>query len=684
MAPTLTSTAPASVVTVSGGRDERRFRPEVQGLRALAVAMVVVYHVWLGRVSGGVDVFLLVSAFLLTVTFTRRLEAQQPLALVAYWLNLLKRLLPAAVVVLLSVLAATAVFVPSSRWPAVFDQTWASLTYRQNWELAGNAVDYYALDHSAASPLQHFWSLSIQGQVFLLWPLLFAVAGALVALTRLRPRPVLIVLFGVLFAVSLAFSVWQTGTDQAAAYFDTRARLWEFALGSLVALVLPYLVIPRRVRVVVGWAGVVLMLACGILLQVQQQFPGYVALWPTLAAAAVIVAGRTDSPAGVDRWLSSGPLLRLGGASYALYLWHWPLLVIWLVVAGKPGAGLLDGAAVIGASLVLALLTTRFVEEPVRSWSWPSAKRRRLGLVAAAALALVAVPLSGWEYRVQAQEAAAQQQTRADNPGAAALRPGFEYRGAEDALVMPLTSSLGAEWAAVDGPCAEALMPSDPLLSSCVQTGDEATAERTVLVLGDSHSQMWMTALGAMAETNDWLAVSLHRPSCRLVDARGSVDPACQAFNDAARAYALDLDPDAVLTVGTRTDWSSPAEEVPLGFEAGITPLLDAGIPVVALRDTPRFEEDMAECTARHAADPAVCAVPAAEVLAPSSPLLPLADRLPGLEYIDLTDVVCAGATCPGVVGNVRVYMDRDHLSKTYVETTVPVFEERFRAALGW
>ncbi|MEC5197871.1 peptidoglycan/LPS O-acetylase OafA/YrhL [Arthrobacter sp. PL16] len=214
----------------SSGPGDRRFRPEVQGLRALAVAMVVVYHVWLGRVSGGVDVFLLVSAFLLTLTFTRRLEAGKPLALAAHWLGLLKRLLPAAAVVLLAVLAATAVFIPSSRWRSVFDQTWAALTYRQNWEMAGNAVDYYALDHSAASPLQHFWSLSIQGQVFLLWPLLFAACAVIVKMTRARPRPVLIALFGAVFLLSLAFSVRQTGADQAAAYFDTRSRLWEFAL----------------------------------------------------------------------------------------------------------------------------------------------------------------------------------------------------------------------------------------------------------------------------------------------------------------------------------------------------------------------------------------------------------------------------------------------------------------------
>lgn len=682
MVPVLLTAPPIPAGERANRLEERRFRPEVQGLRALAVAMVVVYHVWLGRVSGGVDVFLLVSAFLLTLTFTRRLEAGEPMALVGYWLGLLKRLLPAAVVVLLSVLAATAVFIPSSRWRSVFDQTWASLTYRQNWELAGNAVDYYALDHSAASPLQHFWSLSVQGQVFVLWPLLFGLCAVLVAATRLRPRPVLIAVFGAVFVLSLGFSVWQTGADQAAAYFDTRARLWEFALGSLVALVGPYLVPPAWVRVILGWAGVALMLACGVLLQVQQQFPGYIALWPTLAAAAVIIAGRTDSPVAVDRWLSSKPLMKLGGVSYALYLWHWPVLVVWLIVANRPAAGLLDGAVVIAVSLALAVLTTRLVEEPLRSWKWPSMKRRRTALVAAVALALVAVPLSGWEYRVSAQEAAVEQQTRADNPGAAALTPGFVFLGDEDALVKPLPGSLGAEWAAADGPCTS--MPGDPLLSSCVQTGDEATAERTVLVIGDSHSQMWMTALGAMAASNDWLAVSVHKAGCRFVDSPATVEPECHAFNEALLDYVLDLAPDAVITVGTRTDWSSPAEEVPAGFEEGIMPLIDAGIPVVGLRDTPRFDKDMAECTALNAADPEVCAVPVAEVLAPTSPLAAVADRVDGLEHIDLTDLVCADAVCPGVVGNVRVYMDRDHLSRTYVETTVPVFEQRLLRALGW
>src|SRR6478736_5933869 len=200
------------------------YRPEVQGLRALAVLMVVTYHVWLGRVSGGVDIFLLISAFLMTLSFARKVESGKPLRLLSHWLHLLKRLLPAVVVVVLGVLIGTRVILPASRWPDILDQAWASLLYRQNWLLADSAVDYYAQDHSGASPLQHFWSLSIQGQVFVLWPLVFAGTALLSRLLRrrtgqdhllLRYRSLLAAAFGAIFAVSLAYSIQQTATNQA-------------------------------------------------------------------------------------------------------------------------------------------------------------------------------------------------------------------------------------------------------------------------------------------------------------------------------------------------------------------------------------------------------------------------------------------------------------------------------------
>ena len=678
----VTRTAPEENLPAAPAARQRR--PEVQGLRALAVVMVVLYHVWLGRVSGGVDVFLLISAFLLTFSFVGKVESGRPLQLLRYWLGLFRRLLPAAVVVLVAVLAATAVLAPPSRWPGIFDQTWASLLYVQNWELAANAVDYYAQDDSNASPLQHFWSLSIQGQVFLLWPLLFAVSALAARAARRRYRTVLIAVFSAVFALSLAFSIWQTTHHQAAAYFDTRSRLWEFALGSLIALLLPYARFGIRTRVVLGWVGLAAMLSCGLLLQVQQQFPGWIALWPTLAAACILAAGRTGSRFGVDRLLSAAPLVRLGDNSYALYLWHWPILVFWLLTARKPEAGLLDGALVIAASLVLASATTRFVEVPVRSWSWPTPRRRRTGLVVASALAVVAVPLSGWELQVQAQENAARMQTADDNPGARALAPGFEHRGAEDAVVLPLASALGDEWAEYDGHCEGALAPADHRIEFCSQAGNAESPERTILILGDSHAQVWLTAVGALATERNWNAVLVHKPACRFGAESPAMSPECNAHNAAALDYALDLAPDAVLTVGSKTDWSSPAETVPDGYAAGVQPFLDRGIEVVALRDTPRFEFDMAKCIELNSEDPDACALPRSELLAPVSPLEQVARDNPGIGVLDLTDQVCTATSCPGLIGNVLVYKDRDHLTRTYVKTIQPVFNERFLALTGW
>ncbi|GAA3672045.1 acyltransferase family protein [Arthrobacter ginkgonis] len=677
------------------------YRPDVQGLRALAVLMVVVYHVWLGRVSGGVDVFLLISAFLLTGSFVRKVEAGRPLRLPAYWLNLFRRLLPAAVVVLLAVLAATANLLPRSRWPEIFGQSWASLFYVQNWALAEAAVDYYAADHSTASPLQHFWSLSIQGQVFILWPLVFAACAALwrgmCVLARrhgLRApgfRAVAAAAFGAIFAVSLAYSIQVTAADQAWAYFDTRARLWEFALGSLLALALPYAAkLPSAVRVGLGWAGLAAMLSCGIVLQVQQSFPGWVALWPTLAGAAVIAAGGTGSRFGADRLLSLRPLTRLGDISYGLYLWHWPILVIYLATRQTAGPGPAGGAAVIALSLALAWATTKAVETPLRSWRWPTVRRRRLGLVVAVLLAVVAAPLSGWEARVAAYERMAGTQTAQDNPGAEALRPGFEYGGSPAAAVLPLTTELDAEWAEFDGPCEGEYAPGDARIDQCYMAGDPATARKTVFVVGDSHAQHWIPALRPAAERNGWLVVMVHRPGCRFGAESPERDEACNGFNEAASAYVLEHRPDAVLTLASLTASFGAPERVTPGYLEGVRPWLEAGIRVAGMRDTARFDFMVPECVDLNGPESAACTVERDAAIAAESPLEELRDRLKGdrayagLGFFEMTDQICDDEVCRPVIGNVLVYIDQSHLSKTYTATTSPVFEERFKAALDW
>lgn len=323
--------------------------------------------------------------------------------------------------------------------------------YYQNWFLAAEAVDYYAADHSTASPLQHFWSLSIQGQIFILWPLIFAAAALISRAARLRIRALLIYMFGAVFTVSLVFSIITTHSNQTFAYFDTRARLWEFALGSLLALVLPYLNFSRPVRVILGWLGVVGMLSCGIILQVGTQFPGYMALWPTLSAAFIIVAGFTGSNFGADRFLSWKPLVKLGDISYALYLFHWPLLVFFLVWSKRSEAGPKSGAAIILVSIVGAYFATKFIDTPLRRNKWLERKRSRAVLAIVVCVATAAVPLGAWqiplkveEMRVAAQLEAAQAEMTRNYPGALALQDG--YVNAADPGIYVIEQAMGIVW----------------------------------------------------------------------------------------------------------------------------------------------------------------------------------------------------------------------------------------------
>ncbi|MEW1805603.1 acyltransferase family protein [Pseudarthrobacter sp. NPDC080039] len=667
------------------------FRPEVQGLRALAVLMVVTYHVWLGRVSGGVDIFLLVSAFLLTLSFVRKAESGTPFRLLAHWLHLFKRLLPAAVVVILGVLAGTWLILPQGRWPEVLDQAWASLLYRQNWLLADAAVDYYAQDHAGASPLQHFWSLSIQGQVFILWPLAFAASAAVLTGLRRVPRlhwvtyrALLAMVFGAVFTVSLVYSIDQTGTNQAYAYFDTRARLWEFALGSLLALALPYLKPGRALRVGLGWLGLAAMVSCGLVLTVDRSFPGYAALWPTLAAAAIIVAGQTGSRFGVDRLLSSRPAVALGDNSYALYLWHWPVLVLALAATGVEMPNLRQGLGIVGASIVLAVLTTRFVERPLREWRWPKLRTWRTAVVVVSCGAVLAGPVAVWQTSLTAEESATAAQPRELTPGALALAPESGNTPAPRARTIPGPTALDNDWAGITSPCTGSNATIDPILEGCRQELPGEPATKRVVVLGDSHAQQYLAALEPVAAARGWELVTLLMPACRFGAESEARNAECNAYNKASSVYVLEHRPDAVFTVASLTHEDAPFEtEVP-GYLDGVKPFADAGIEIVGIRDNPRFTFNMPQCAQRHGADAPACNPPMSESLVEPSPLENYRGKLPGLHLMDMSDFICARGVCPAVVGNVYVYKDDNHLARTYVQTMIPMFEQRLLAATGW
>jgi peptidoglycan/LPS O-acetylase OafA/YrhL len=341
------------------------FRPEIEGLRAVAAILVATFHIWLGRVSGGVDVFFVVSGFLITTGLLSQIDRHGTPQFAAFWGRLVNRLLPPALLVLLVVVVASVVLLPESRWKETIKEVAASAIYVENWLLATSSVDYLQ-QSKVAGPVQHFWALSTQGQFYLMWPLLFA-AFAFVA-RRMKGdlrRLAAVGLFSV-FAISLAYSVWLTQRNQPVAYFVTTTRVWEFAVGGLLAIFITRIALPPYARLLAGWAGLALILSCGLVLQVSRVFPGYAALWPVLGGGLVVLAGTSASRFGVDRFLGSAPMIYLGGISYGVYLWHFPILEFYRTYTTPGPVALLPGACIIAASLVLAALTHRFVEVPVK------------------------------------------------------------------------------------------------------------------------------------------------------------------------------------------------------------------------------------------------------------------------------------------------------------------------------
>ncbi|MHA7180031.1 acyltransferase family protein [Arthrobacter sp. MDB2-24] len=544
--------------------------------------------------------------------------------------------------------------------------------YVQNWVLASNAVDYYAEDDSLASPLQHFWSLSVQGQVFILWPLLFLFSAVVARRYRLKFRGVVLLVFGGLFVVSLAFSVWETSTSQAYAYFDTRARLWEFAFGTLLALALPSARLPRFLRVVAGWVGLVLMLGAGVVLDVQGQFPGYVALWPLTAAALVIIAGQTGSRFGADRFLASRPLVRVGNLSYALYLWHWPVLVLALVWQDRGSPGLVGGFLVIGVSLVLAHLTTRFVEQPMRALSWADRKRRRAVVVLAVCVALVAAPVAFWQQslRVQTEQASARADT--DNPGALSLLPGYVDEVAADAALLPELSDIRDDWPVFAGGCQSDVATAVNICDNSV--GPEAP--RSLMVVGSSHAHVWATPVLEVAAEEGWAVEAVTRGFCPL-----SLDPEvgsdCLAHNRDLIATVLERKPDVVVTTSTQT-LPGGGEVLDPTWIGIIRQFSDAGIEVLAIRDTPRMPGNVRSCIEERGPDDPKCGNSRSATLADNSMPPDFGNDVPGLHLLDFSDFFCPSDRCPAVIGNVIVYKDDNHVTATYLKT----MSQPFRASL--
>ncbi|MFL1376016.1 acyltransferase family protein [Nocardiopsis protaetiae] len=657
---------------------ERRFRPEVQGLRAVAVLLVLVYHLDPSLLPGGyvgVDVFFVISGFLITSLLYREASGRGGVSVARFYARRVRRLLPAATVVLVATGVASYFLLPVTRLTDTMWQLVASAAYVENLYLARQSVDYLAAE-VAPSPVQHFWSLSVEEQFYLVWPLLFILWAAL--RRRGAGTGTLIALLGSLLAASLLWSVVTTGGEPSA-YFLPTTRAWELAVGGLLAVGLAHGHLPERVRLPLGWAGLAAIVASAVLYDGSTPFPGWAALLPVLGAAAVIAAEHVPAP------LSTAPARWVGDVSYSLYLWHWPLIVLALAVTGRDELGWTLAVAVGAASLLLAWATKVWVEDPVRDHRLVRGGRGALAAAVSGVLVVAAVGATLYVRvdRVQSVEFDPDVHVGPLALGRAATgEPVFPSPvEAEDDVPLLYDDECQAPHEATD--------PGDP----CVYGPPDAG--RTVAVVGDSHSAQWVPALMGLGEERDWRLVLFTKSSCAFTDTmtrgpEGGAYEACHEWNRAVVDELVDLEPDLVITSSSTSAKPVEGDEddrVPLVAE-GMTRLWDevgeASGPIVAVRDTPRQRRDVVECVARNADDPRACAIPRAEAFERDDPQEEAVASLAGeAALVDMSDLFCANGECPAVIGNVMVYRDSGHITNTYVELLTDHLGERLDEALA-
>ena len=665
-------------------------RHDLDGLRGLAIALVVVYHVWFGRVSGGVDIFLALSGFFFVGSLLRAAESSAPLDPVPVVRRVTRRLLPPLVVVLAAVAVFTVLHHPATAWYDTAKQSTASMVFLQNWHLADTASDYLAADPSV-SPLQHLWSIAVQGQFYV--AALVVVFGA-AWLLRSRGLPVrgrLAIVLTVLAVASLTYAT-VSEMPQTWLYYDTGARMWELLAGGVLACVAPWLRVPRAWRIVLSVTAIVVVFACGALLDGRAEFPGPWALVPVGAALALVVAGApNDGPASanpVSRLLATRPLLHLGTIAYALYLWHWPVLIGYLVLRDEPHVDGWGGAIVIALSLALAELSTRLLETPIRRPS--GSGRTRTVLVAAVSVVAVALTSGtvAWTKFIDHRSEQWAQHTDLDPqayPGAAALTAGAEaHRTREEPSRFVAHADLPA--ATLDG-CMSQAGETDPL--AC--TYGDPDADRTVALIGGSHAEHWLPALDDLGQRHRFRVETLLKVGCPAVlpphpDAEvGECEEWTFGVVDALDA----MRPDVVFSTSTRPRPDGPGDYTPDTYVALWQALADRDLPIIGVRDTPWLEDDgvqyrAADCLARRGGDAWSCGIDRATVLSDVDPARPVADTLPNVQVLDLSDAVCRTDRCRVIEGNVLIYRDSNHLTASYVRTLTPELERQLGPVTGW
>ena len=680
-----------------------RFRPDIEGLRGVAVLAVVAYHA--GFLDGGfigVDVFFVLSGFLITGLLWREVENTAGIDLAAFYLRRVRRLLPASLLVLV-ITAGFAAFVlpPLQAEPALKDAA-AAGAYVSNYRFAAGGTAYLDAPTSP-SPVQHYWSLSVEEQFYVVWPMLLLILVGTARVLRLSRVGFTTFVLALVGAGSFLLSVRLTESAQPWAFFSLPTRAWELVAGGLLGIAATQLHrVPRWPAALAGWAGLAAVGWAAVNLGESTAFPGTVAAIPVLGTLGMILAGAATPGRGLARLLSTGLLQAFGRVSYSWYLWHWPVLVLAEAVAERPlSATVRVGLAT--ASLLPAVVSLHLVENPIR-FSHASAGRPARGvawgLVGSGAAILAVLVLGSVLPRLDGGAAAESAELTDPTGNAVSASLAAQVRDAvvSGVTVQRVPSNLRPSLSRARNDKAA------PFVDGCNNAFTDATVRRcvyrnapnrpSVIAFGDSHTAQWHPALLAAADKLDWRLTILTKAVCPPQELAVFSPVLKRQFTECttwrARALArIEAERPDVVVVGVARHYG-PEYRFDVYGQAWVTSmaalverLQRAGSKVVVLGATPKPPTDIPTCLSGRLRRVPECNLQrAAAVDALGADAERVAVRRAGGSYFDVAPWVCADEVCPVIVGNLLVYRDENHFSTPFMTWLAPVVTDVL-ASLG-
>ncbi len=645
------------------------YRNDIQGLRAVGALIIMIFHIWFNKVSGGVDVFFVISGFLMASIVLKGYFANGTVSPLPFWGGVIKRVSPSAYIVLGATLLASYFITSPVTIYSVLHEIIASALHLENIQLIRLSVDYLSSGRPP-SPVQQFWALSIQMQFYVVFPLIL-IPLAYLSKKKQTSAPLFIGIISIILA-SFIYATVLVKNDPAMSYFNPLSRIWEFFFGSLSYLVIAN-VKKIKYRQVLGIAGIALIIGGAILIPRGANFSGPISLIPVMGAVFIIMSG-IGGKGVVNKILSHKYLVFLGGISFTIYLWHWPILIFYKEYFGHESVSLVQGLIIMIVATILAYFTSKKIESPFRKIP----REKVLVNFSIGVLFFLPIMVAAVVFRqevVSTTKNALIELNREPTKPFSGERIHLEEQAFKPNRDRLLTIKKRVPAAYADG-CNQSMDGEE--VTTC-DFGD-LNSNKEIVLAGGSHAVQWITALDEIGKKNDFKVINMTKAGCPLGVVEDS-NASCVEWNKRALEKIVDINPYAVITNSTRVELEK-GEFVPETYIESWETLDANGINMIGIRDNPRFDFDVPDCLHRNrnVTDADACTIDRASTLLPTDPAIEYQDII---KSIDMSDMLCTTEKCLTTFSGKIMYRDAEHLSVGYVSFIQDKLEDKLTEVMA-